>query len=124
LKAAQIVNQLLEVGPDEINPKREMLRVDPAADIKEIVHALQNEGILTLAYKRAADILKLHVKLTEWTTEERLENWLHVFLTGQLNLQIDIHGMTTRNLGPDYSGTAYEVMFPLKGQPTPFTKLV
>jgi len=101
-----------------------MLRVDPAADIKEIVHALQNEGIFTFAYKRAADILKLYIKLTEWTTEEGLENWLHEFLTGQLNLQIDIHGMTTKNLGPAFTGTAYEVIFPLKGQPTPFIKLM
>ena len=124
MNAANIVDRLLEADPDEVNPKRELLRVDPSADIKEIVHALQNEGIFTLAYKRAADILKLHIKLTEWTTEEALENWLHEFLTGQLNLQIDIHGMTTRNLGHEYSGTAYEVMFPLVGQPTPYTKLV
>ena len=123
MKAAQIVDRLLEADPDEINPKQEFLRVDPAADIKEIVHALQNEGILTLAYKRADDILKLHIKLNDWADDEWLARWLGEFLFDQVGVDMDIYS-TARNLGPDYHGLAYVVMFPLKGQSTPFTKLV
>ena len=123
MKAAQIVNRLLEVDPDEINPKREMLRVDPEADIKEIVHALQNEGILTLGYKRAANVLKLNIKLTDWLVDERVEEWVRA-VVDDLGIEVPPGAITASNLGPDYEGKAYVVFIPLEGQQTRYTKLV
>lgn len=92
-------------------------------DIKEIIHKLQNEGILTLGYKRGADILKLVVITTDWVDNDRLADWLTDFLN-RTGIEVDAGALTATNLGPDYHGTAYTVMFPLTGKSVPYTKLV
>lgn len=123
MKAAKLVDTLLEADPDEVDPKQELLRVNPAADIKEIVSALQDEGIFTLAYRRAAGVLKLNIKLTDWLVDERVEEWVRA-VVDDLGIEVPPGAITASNLGPDYKGKAYAVFIPLEGQPTPYTKLV
>lgn len=133
MRATEIVSRLLEADPDDVNPKHELLRNDPAHDLKELVKVLQNVSAFTVGYSRLAGLAKLVIKVHTWSTEILMAQWLVDYLneTGFPVVEDEIlvtalgsrHGSAQRHDQPEQS-KLFTVMFPSDGPTVQWTSLV
>src|SRR5882724_7910956 len=100
-------------GPDDLNPKHEMMRVDPAEDIERLIRKMRREGLRVDRWHRAGDVMRIEAFVdSDKMTEEDMENTLFAYL-GKVGIQVPQGSVTARQEGRGF----FVLMFPLPGMP-------
>ena len=120
MNAEHIVNCLLEDNPDEVDPKMEMLRNDPTAEMDALVDALWNQDTKTISYVRensvASFCLRFHNRVRDF---DRVRDWFYSFLQDN-GVRTNREEMKVLSLGEFYRGEAVRIDFPMVGPDVPY----